>query len=183
MAHWAPGAILTLIALFYIADSNKVRFFWKLSSRLHSTTLLILTFGVVSFVVGQVLDAIRDGLFEDLADWVGGKLPAEGWFASVLRWLGIKKVKWDFFVTGDQRELDNLEVWFYSHYMLSFNLGLGMFLLPLCHWWQAFPDASPDVPYAIQVLLVVAGLVLFYDALRLRSHVADFTHKLGHTGT
>lgn len=174
LAHWAPGAILTLGALFYVADRNGIRLFWKISSHL-STTSFILSFALISFAVGQVLDAIRDGIFEDVFDKIGSLLPKKGLLTALLNWMGMREVNWRFFVTGEQRTVENLEIWFYSHYMLTFNFGFGLLLLLLPPWWKALPDAAPIVSHALKTWLTVAAFVLLYDALRLRSHVADIS--------
>jgi hypothetical protein len=175
LAHWAPGAILTSIAAFYVVDSRGVRWFWRLSSGLN-TTLLIVLFALASFGLGLILDAIRDGILEDFFDAVGSRLPQRGRFGAILRALGFKKVNWEFFVCGDPRILENFETWFYSHYMLGFDLGLGLVLIVL-PWWRILPDATPRVPVAFSLALVSAGALLLYDVLRLRSHVADITNK------
>jgi hypothetical protein len=176
LAHWAPGAILTCIAAFYVIDSKGVRWIWRISSGI-GTTLLIVLLALISFGLGQVLDAIRDGIFEDVFDSVGKRLPAKGRFSATLRGLGFKEVNWDFFVRGEPRILENFEVWFYSHYMLGFDLGLGLLLL-LLPWWKLLPDARPQVPAAFSCGLFVAGILLLYDVLRLRSHIADITNEL-----
>lgn len=179
LAHWAPGAVLTVIALFYVADANGVRLFWRLASSL-SVTLLIVLLTLISFAIGQVLDAFRDGIVEDLFDWVGGMLPNGKWFTKVLRWLGVKQVNWEFFVNADPKIGENFEVWFYSHYMLSFNLGFGLLVLTYLPWWKAFEAVQPRVTTWLPYTLGAAGVILLYDALRLRSWVAKISAR--HTG-
>jgi len=176
LAHWGPGVIVTLFALFYVSDSGGVRLFWRLSSRLQSTTLLILLVASVSFGVGQVLDAIRDSILEDLFDELGSRLPEGACLTRAFNWVGIRKINWDFFVVGDQHSIDNLEVWFYSHYMLTFNLGFGMLVLLLLPWWRTFPGAQTNISPFLRILLFIASVSLLYDAARLRSHVARLTN-------
>jgi hypothetical protein len=110
-------------------------------------------------------------------------LPNGRWFTTALNWLGVKQVNWDFFVSGEPKVAENFEVWFYSHYMLSFNLGLGLLLLIFAPWWRALGSVKPKVPLALVYVLAIAGVVLLYDALRLRSCVADISVQHSGTGT
>lgn len=176
LAHWAPGAILTLIALFYVADPSGVRLFSRLSTRLGGTTLLI-SLALASFAIGQVLDAFRDGVIEDLFDAVGAALPEGKWFTRTLNWFGVKPVNWDFFVSAEANVAEKFEIWFYSHYMLGFNLGFGLLLLALVPWWRALGALQPKVPALVHYVLVASSALLLYDALRLRSWVADISQN------
>jgi len=176
LAHWAPGAVLTVIGLFYVAGPDAVRLFWRYSSGF-GTPLFILVFALVSFAIGQVLDALRDGIFEDLWDWIGRNLPQNGLLTKTLRWLGAEPVNWDFFVASEPDVVDKFEVWFYSHYMLSFNLGVGLLVLMLFPWWVALEGVQPNVLGAVKDVFYVSSGILIYDALRLRHHVARITNK------
>jgi hypothetical protein len=164
LAHWAPGAILAAITLFGINGPSGERLIWAMLSRLGATTFVLL-FVLGSFAVGQVLDAIRDGLFEDVLDWEPRR--GNGRLSQTLRWLGFRPVKWDFFVVGDDDAVNRLEVWFYSHYMLTFDLALGLILLLTLPWWRVYPGAMPNLPPQLKWWLLAASVVLLYDALRL----------------
>jgi hypothetical protein len=170
LAHWAPGAILTGVALFYFTDSSNLRLFWELKARL-DTTLLIISLALVSFAIGQVLDAFRDGIAEDTLDYIGSILPAKGRLAKFLKWFGAADLNWKAFVTGKEDRVERFEVWFYSHYMLTFNLGLGLLILP-SPVWHVFGLKGAERPAHMSCLFYVSGLLLLYDALRLRSHMA-----------
>jgi hypothetical protein len=167
LAHWAPGAIVTGVALYYFTDSNGVRLFWRLKSEL-DTTLLLFFLALVSFALGQVLDAFRDGIVEDLLDRFGARLPANRRLAKFLEWFGVAELNWSVFVTGEKDKVERLEVWFYSHYMLTFNLGVGLLILPL-HVWRIFGVKVSTFPPHMTWAFLLSGALLLYDAMRLRS--------------
>jgi hypothetical protein len=175
LGHWAPGAVVTGLASFYFVDSHGVRLFWRLKTSL-DTTLLLIAFGLISFAVGQILDSFRDGIVEDLFDQIGGQERRQGRTMAVLRWFGVKPVEWGFFVHGEETEVERLELWFYSHYMVSFNLGVGLLILssPWLKWFGLHVGSAP--PH-FGLILVASGVLLLYDAVRIRSFFADFTVK------
>ena len=123
-----------------------------------------------------MLDALRDGIFEDAFDRIASSLPDEWCMTRTLRFFGMKQINWAFFVRREERTVESLEIWFYSHYMLTFDLGLGLFLL-LLPWRTIFSGVRPDAPHSLKYWLTLTALVLFYDALRLRHHVADLSSQ------
>src|SRR5579862_1071140 len=128
LAHWAPGAILTVVGSYCLTWNGVA--LYRLRGDL-SGTLLIPALAVFSFGLGQVLDAFRDGVMEDLFDKIGELHRSN----SFLNWIGLVEVEWKVFVDGESQHVENLEVWFFSHYMLSFNLGVGLLLLSLYPMW------------------------------------------------
>jgi hypothetical protein len=173
LAHWAPGAILTVLGLYYLTDHEGIRLFGRLRA-INSTTLLLVALALVSFAIGQVLDAFRDGIIEDALDSIGSHLTTQTWLGKFLRWFGVVEVRWEHLAIAEPRNVENLEVWFFSHYMLSFNLGVGLLILasPV---WCLLSIGRATTPHHLGWIFSVSGILLLYDALRLRSYIGKLT--------
>jgi hypothetical protein len=174
LAHWAPGAVVTIIALFYFTDVNGVRLFWRLKSALDTTSVLILL-ALISFAIGQVFDAFRDGPVEDLLDFVGSRISAGRLWSDILIWFGFVEVRWEFLVTGKPERVEKFEIWFFTHYMLSFNLGMGLLILPL-RCWRILGLYQSATPAHLGIVFLVSGALLLYDAMRLRCLIGPLTN-------
>jgi uncharacterized membrane protein len=144
LAIWVPGFSL---AVFVLLSLNR----WEALS-LSQTSLP--EFGVwraiivvvLSFVVGQFLDAVRDVLLEN---FVFDK------FCGT--------VKWQFFFEAPKEKLENLEEWFYTWYELDANLFVGLIIAMLLCAFGKVPANR-----LTWVLMVAGALFFFVDALELR---------------
>lgn len=110
----------------------------------------------MAFVLGQLLDSIRD-LLERFFD----------------RWG--EQVNWEFFFTADRAKVDRLDDFYFTYYVFNSNLVLP--LLTFCllaagcgHWVMAFAIA-------------VAAAIVFLDARSLRGEIAKHTRRTNESGT
>lgn len=149
IALWVPG-FLTMIAILlaaYIGGSLGV-----LNSitglPLYAVGFVVI---VVGFAVGELLDTLRDVLWENFLDHLCNEK---------------YKIEWDFFFDGEERHIRNLEEWYYTYYELDFNLLAGEIIVYLLSWFSVI-HISP----AVQFVMVVPAALFLISALLVRGEI------------
>jgi hypothetical protein len=112
-----------------------------------SGTMSILVFVVAAFVVGQILDAVRDTLWERVFD-------------------RFRPLNWKFFFKGKGEDIDKLEAWFFTYYVLDINLFLGLLIVII----EIFLTRTPC---QVRVVAVIAAVVFLVNGLTLRKEIAE----------
>ena len=148
IAVWLPG-FTTLCALILFGYHDEMSSY--LNQSLSSGIVAALSFVAIvfGFVVGELLDSVRD-LVEHLCDRLFPRIA----------------INWDFFVSGEKQKVENLEEWFFTYYELDANLALGI-LTVLC-----LPCLSSVVIASwIRLLLIVLFLIFSLSAILMRGEV------------
>ncbi len=148
LAHWVPGLAFVAIVVLTLrpGPQGTLVSLFKVYGRLGIGVGL----GILSYVVGQVFDALRD-----VCD------------CAIDMW---EEVNWHFFVTANPRHIEKLEDWFFTYYILNFNLALCLAALNFVPWIRL-------AVWEHCVSIVVAALFAL-DAYILRKHLAELTNEL-----
>jgi hypothetical protein len=146
MAVWLPGFV-TLLAVLYFkkAESPLTSIIPNMDSTLG--TLGLIAFG---FVIGNLLDAIRD-----ILEWPVDKF---------------SEINWDFFISGSKDHLQNLEEWFYTWYELDCNLWLGTILFVIFRW-KSVRDSGASLIAVLAVFLIVLSLSAFLTRRTIKTQI------------
>jgi hypothetical protein len=124
---------------------------------------------IIAFIVGQVFDSLRDGIFEILLNHnVSLPLPKKK------RWLLLNKIKWEFFATAKEDRIDNLDDNFYIWYLVNFNLFLcilTVFIIIFIN--KTFYDKLSTIGIVLFIISLIAFLI---DSLVLRIEVGKITN-------
>jgi hypothetical protein len=148
IAVWVPG-FASLSAFLYLGWHEKV------ACLVHHppSSALIGAFGFVmvvfAFVVGDLLDAIRD-FTEYFCD----------------RFFPKHSIKWNFFVAGKKEKVENLEEWFYTWYELDANLAIGILILLILSLFPIMP-----IPLWLTITLFIMMFIFGLSALLMRNEV------------
>jgi hypothetical protein len=144
VAHWVPGFVFLLLVTILHPD-----LYGRVKTLLPAEQVSRgLVWVVLAFVSGQLIDCLRNGLFE----WWRDKR---------------QEVNWDFFFTGNAERLENLDRWFFEYYVFDLNLAVPALYFFVCrlfqgHWVQSACG------------LAAAG-ILIRDAWSLRGEIAKHT--------
>lgn len=147
-----PGFTFLVLFLFCYFRAHPCQFEWILSMGggvTIATSGLVL---IVSWIIGDIFDAIRDTLGEGIFDL-------------------LQPLWWDFFFKGDSDKVNLLEEYYFSYYKLDCNFVIGIALFLLSEWLFCKFDLtfiSPLPWYANVIILPVVAIVFFSDAMVLR---------------
>ncbi len=151
IAHWVPGFMLLLAVQLW-----RPAVYCTVLGRLPSDRVALSLVWVTSaFVLGQVLDSLRD-----LSEGVWNRLG--------------ERVDWDFFFRADRAKVDQLEDFYFTYYVFNANL-----VLPLIAF---FLVAIGFKEYLPAVVIVVGAAILICDARSLRQEIAKRTQDQDHNG-
>ncbi len=143
VAHWVPGFILLiLIPALYPGISEKVNQLLPTGDALRG-----FVWAVLAFVLGQLLDAVRN-LLENVWD----------------RW---SKVNWAFFIRSEDALVERLRTSWFRYYVFDHNLALSL----LC-----FSIVRLVSRHFLEFLIgFVATCIFVADAYSLRKEIAKHT--------
>ncbi len=103
-------------------------------------TIALLSIAVAAFLVGELLDAIRD-LFEHL-------------------WDKFQPLRWDFFSTGTRDEVEKFKESHFTYYVFDCNVSLALLLVLILEIlnsapaWTCIVLTIPLVIFAINAILL-----------------------------
>jgi hypothetical protein len=159
VAHWVPGFVV--LTMWMLADVHYANIhpsyiaYWSKINTLVGSSFSVLLAAIVPFVIGQVLDALRN-LTEEWLD-------------------KMEKIEWLAEFKLDEKELNLFENTYFTYYVFSANLCIGLalgFLLILC--LCIFPRDHG----ILFVAAVLAGiLIFFFDAKSLRGDIKKILDK------
>lgn len=153
LAHWVPGFVILIVVLFSVCQWR----FDQILKLMDSAGLAVaVTFAVVAFVVGQFLDSVRDIL--------------DGFWHSIFK----RKINWRFFFEGDSQQLQNLNEWFFTYYVLNANLVVGLLLVLLPGSYLM------TIPNSILTWMWIAAGVFLVDAVFLRIEIQKLIPEKSH---
>jgi hypothetical protein len=164
IAHWVPGVVLVVTAL--LAYSR-----WSVSTTLamfagdaSKATVSVLVLSIAAFVVGEILDAVRDCVADE-------------------------NVNWDFFFDEPSEEkVERLNNYYFTYFVLERNLSSALAVSLLifvvhppewAHWWRIFSrDLSSFGWFALVTVLVVGAIcILLRDSKFLEGEIERHTKK------
>lgn len=151
IAIWLPGFSLIMFVLLSLYEWSFTALVKNPGFDAVGLTLSGIVVLIIAFVLGQLLDAIRDAILEN--------------FLFERLW----PVRWEFFFEGPVDKINNLDEWYYTWYEFDANIVvailvaivLGIFNLILIN----------PLTY---VLMIIAMFFFFWDACELR----HWTQKL-----
>lgn len=155
LAHWVPGLVFTIIAMLTLPGARR-------EALLHATNpyggigVALAALAILSYVMGQVFDAVRD-----ILEYVYYKLSG---------WIGWRDVEWYFFVKAEDRYIANAESWFFTYYILNFNLTiclLTLFVLGFVNSALTFASWERWVLIAVAMLFLADAVILRLDLIEL----------------
>ena len=127
---------------------------------------------VVSFIIGLVVDSIRDNFIEK-------------WLKSRCR----KDIDWDFFYDAPKDKIDILDDNYYIWYVVRLDLVISLVMIILSTLANVgvklakygvcgvFDKEWIVGPILLIVLSIIMIIPLWADALELRHEIAEHTHK------
>ena len=139
VAHWVPGFMLLLFILALRPSVYK-----DLEVFLPPDSARIALGVVLAFVLGQLLDAVRNVL-EEL-------------------WDQLDEIKWEFFLDADRGTIDKLEDFYFTYYVFSSNLALPLFGF---YWYFLIHLRTGEA-----LASIVATIVSVWDSISLRIEIA-----------
>jgi hypothetical protein len=161
LTGFIPGFILLfgIIILNYGCDFSLVDSFMQKITLFSGIVILI-----SSFIIGQIIDSIRDAI-DELID--------------KLRKNKTKKINWMFYFESEEEDIEKLDNNFYLFYTINFNIAICFFILllfvladsPICIATNLFIKKC-----WLAVSLVVSIFILVFDAILIRKYIVKITH-------
>jgi len=157
ISHLLPGAFLlaAVAAILWTIDPSWIERVALLSA---ATTALIAALGFLLILLcGLIIDAIRNLL--------------ESWWDKHSR-EDKEGIWWDFFFAGDEKKLEKLVDHYYGYYVFDSNLVIAIGAVTVIVFLIHF--AYKTLPTSIWIstlVVVVLGIVLFFDAKNLRRDI------------
>jgi hypothetical protein len=127
------------------------------------SALIVAAFTLIAWLVGTLIDAMRNLLIEILLDLI-----------PPLR------IQWDFLIHGDQEKVAKVEEYFFSFYKIDMDMAVALTLF-LClsnRVLSVFVQQSVGYyPPRVGIILWVVVLIFFLDALLLRYEMKKYTYE------
>jgi len=123
-----------------------------------------LPLAVLAWISGTFFDLIRNLFVESFLDCVARRFGRLGVVTSLV---GSEELNWAFFFNGDRDRLANLESYFWSFYLLDFDMAIAILLAILLTIF--IPNGFLDIKW--RVGLVVVALLFAFDAISLRKEI------------
>jgi SET domain len=161
-----PGALTLGLFLLWVYDCypDKLSYLWAPNT---SSALLLIasaSYLFASWVIGTLIDAIRNAIAEHVAD----------------RW-SKEPLNWDFFVTGDREKVAQLDEYYFAYYQAKANyaIGLSIFFIYVIVCSVFYPMTRLVwIPSTGAAFLLV---VCIFDAVSLRGEIKKLVRKTGAT--
>ncbi|MGO9480258.1 MAG: hypothetical protein ACLP05_00560 [Candidatus Kryptoniota bacterium] len=149
IAIWLPGFAFTLFVLFSLNswDFQKIISGQFVQGGISFWSVVVVI--VISFIVGQFLDAVRDILLENLV------------FKHICG-----EVKWKFFFEAEEKYLEKLDEWFYTWYEMDANMVVAIVVAAVLDFLRQI-----HVNFLAWIIMVVATVFFFLDAKELRRDI------------
>ncbi len=139
IAHWVPGFLVVMTVRSMLSSTSPLG--ESLRGKAHTgEAIALLSIGVAAFLVGELLDAIRN-VFEHL-------------------WDKFQPLRWDFFSTGTRDEVENFKELYFTHYVFDCNLSLALLIVLILEIldsapaWTCIVLTIPFVIFAINAILL-----------------------------
>ncbi len=169
MAHWVPGFASVSVALLSHFDWNYDSLAEGLAPTDHRAIFNAFVLAVTAFVIGEILDSLRD-ICEWGVDYFCGQLFPEDW-GQILSTL-----------SEQQRRI--FEEHYFTYYVCGANLALASFLVFISGLVQQFHISwlswvSLIIPYRVHFFVACAMVILWADALLIRREMQRVIKQWG----
>ncbi len=158
-----PGSlILGLISFTFFNGHQEM---WKgiVTSGFAGLILSSGAFLLLAWIIGTLIDAIRNGIIESVLD-------------------KFQKIDWDFFFFGDREKARQFEEYFFAYYLLDFNFVISILLTLLFFLSRLFfGGLTIPHPMLVSITLVFVGFIFFRDAYSLRKEMKGILDKQART--
>ncbi len=159
ISHWVPGTFVLMVVVLSHLDWKYGVFIETYAKEGSVVTVSIVLFSIVAFLIGEVLDSVRDML--------------EYFWDKIL-----PEVNWDYLVTAPPDQVERFDNYYRTYYVFNMNLvlafasSLGMNCLGLV---SLPPRVWPPSVFVSAGLVVC--IILIVDAILLRREVACITKE------
>ncbi len=159
LTGFLPGFLFIVGSIFLFTDFNFSAFtdFAKEISVFSGIAIIIM-----SFIVGQFFDSIRDFFIEGLYSFI----------------LKNKDINWDFFYKSSEKKADKLSNNYFLFYLVNVNLSIaliGLLIMILVGWPHSLPDNFVMSKTTLIISFAAVIIVLLLDAIALRKEIAKHT--------
>ncbi len=173
MAHWIPGFALLTVVLFSYFNWNYDSVAEGLAPTDQRAILNVFLLAVTAFVIGEILDSLRD-ICEWGVDYFCGPLFPEDW-GQILSTL-----------TEQQRSV--FEEHYFTYYVSGANLALASFVVVISGLVQQFHISwlswvGLTIPHRVHFLAACSMVILGTDALLMRREMQTVIKQWGPTKT
>jgi len=166
VAHWVPGFVV--LTMWLLADlhyanlhssgSHPYIAFWTKSNMFFGHGSAVVLSAIVSFVVGQFLDSLRN------------------WAEDFLDRKPESKIKWKMLKMLTKDELAIFEDYYFVYYVFSANLLIGLLI---GFFVTIFLGVFPSDHYCLSAMPVAIGIIVFFrDARSLREEIRGFLNDV-----
>jgi hypothetical protein len=127
------------------------------------SALVVAAFTLIAWLLGTFVDALRNAVVEHLLDL----LPP-------------LKIRWGFFIHGEQEKITRVEEYFFSFYRIDMDMAVAitLFLTLSTRVFSAFVQQSVGYyPPKVGLILWIVTLIFIWDALSLRYEVKKYINE------
>jgi hypothetical protein len=158
LSYFAPGFIVVLC--FFICNEPIIDWFTLKLALKDLSLALIASALFCSFIVGLLLDGIRNGILENLFNFLERKKDES------------EKINWSFFYKGRKEDVALLYARYFIYYCFDFNAIFALFFSCL------LLDIYSQLPHKVLISFIfgIAILALWIDGLSLRGDLAEATN-------
>lgn len=167
IALWLPGTLLVITIIWTcpyitIQDKNIPTLFYEYWSSLNVglATLILFIISILGFIVGELLDSLRDIIEEYILDRHT-----------------LHKINWDFFFEGEKEKITNLEEWYYTYYELDFNSVIGITVIILMKIFLII-----HISWVITFILFIPIAIMLTDMRIMRKEIVELTKRVQKNG-
>jgi hypothetical protein len=138
---------------------------------------LIFLIIVISYLVGIIIDSIRDGAVENFFDFLFAQFTKN----NKLTWKA-KPINWNFFFHASEKEIEKLDDNFYIWYVVNLNITISIllafiFLGSEILWDNYFTTLKhPHILFLTIFFLFLSGVILLINAWGLRKEISEITN-------
>jgi heme/copper-type cytochrome/quinol oxidase subunit 4 len=115
---------------------------------------------ILSFIVGLIFDAVRNGVIDNLLDWMLSKE---------------FEVNWKFFYTGKSKKVGFFYARYFSYYCFDFNMVVSLTATAVLMAWKS--SLLFECRMWVIIGSVLCNVILCIDAISLRKEMHQVTHQ------
>jgi hypothetical protein len=144
MAHWVPGFLVVMAVRSVLLNVSPLGD--CLMGRDNSgEATAILSIVVFAFLIGELLDAARDLILENILD-------------------KFQPLRWSFFSSEDTNKVENFKTSYYTYYVFDWNVSMALLVVAAL----AISYSAPTWTY---VVLAISLVIFVSNAIRLRGEM------------
>ncbi|MHB8302710.1 MAG: hypothetical protein ACYDC6_07745 [Acidobacteriaceae bacterium] len=145
IAHWVPGFLVVMAMRPVLLSSTSPVLKSLLGTDSTNGPIAVLSIVVAAFLVGEVLDAVRDLLLENILD-------------------RFQPLKWEFLASGETDKIENFKSYYFTYYVFDWNVSLALAI-------AAGLAISMSAPYWTYAVLGIPFIIFVVNAFQLRGEM------------